>query len=209
MHLNREQAKLILSCHTWEEDSQGEDLEAALALLETDPELAEWFEAEKKWDQTISKELANSPIPNGLLGDVTRAYERGLEDRQARSTKQRMLSGLLIAGTFGLLVVGVVGFFLKPYFIDGNGHHTVVVEAAMEQDSFRATPQTFASFRQEITDYVADRFALSNYESDYPAMESWVTAHGGASLGALPAAILRSRGIGCNVVTWSGGTCSP
>jgi hypothetical protein len=65
--MDRDEAKLILSALRPDGAEVHEPIFAeALALLETDPELRDWWQAQQKFDRKIAAKLSEVPVPEDL-----------------------------------------------------------------------------------------------------------------------------------------------
>lgn len=86
--MNREEAKLILSlCRPGNADDQNDpSIAEARALLETDLELAAWFESEQTFDAQIADALADIQPPANLKADILAGMQAQVKIQQNTPT---------------------------------------------------------------------------------------------------------------------------
>lgn len=109
--MNRARAKEILSGYRPHKELQGDrELAAALALLESDPELARWFEHEQAVDAALQRKLQEIPIPPGL-------QTRILASRPQRLTRRAWLRAPVGVGVAAavLVAIAISAVWLSPW----------------------------------------------------------------------------------------------
>jgi hypothetical protein len=100
--MNREEAKLLLqSYRPNEQDREDTTFREALALLERDPQLKEWFERQQAFDAAMASHLQAIPIPAQLKRNILAQPKPPAfwpASRQAWALAAAMLLLLAIAG---------------------------------------------------------------------------------------------------------------
>ena len=195
MSLDREQAKVILACLHSGEDLSGTDPEVseALALLEHDAELREWFEKEQEFDDIISAKVSEVEIPDGLREELLAKMSTGTPKPGRRLITLRRIGYASAALAAALVaVVGVVFYKLsQPY------------------DFQRVkTSQDYAAFRHDMSGYANSFFMLQHTDENFAALNNWLKSKQGPTYSRLPDNILSLESVGCSVLNWGGQNAS-
>ncbi|MBN8712253.1 MAG: hypothetical protein BGO12_20245 [Verrucomicrobia bacterium 61-8] len=184
--MDREQAKTILSA--WRpgvDDPAGHAaLEEALALMESDPELAEWFAAQQEEDAAIRAELRAIEPPPGLR-DAILAQAKTIDFPAERPAAPSLLARW--AAIAACAVLAGLGLYVSqlPQQID---------------------PRYLAAELPRL-----DKKHAHSFESrtgDLEAIRSWLAAHGGPSDFQIPAGLVGRGAIGCEVASVEGAKIS-
>lgn len=180
--MDREQAKTILSA--WRpgvDDPAGHAaLEEALALMESDPELAEWFAAQQEEDDAIRAELRSIEPPPGLR-DAILAQAKTIDFPAAPSVLARWAAIAACAVLAGLAVY----VSQRPQQID---------------------PRYLAAELPRLDKKHAHSFESATGNLD--AIRSWLAAHGGPSDFQIPPGLANRGAIGCEVASVEGAKVS-
>jgi len=115
--MNRDHAKFHLQA--WHSDSQEEtpEVREALALLETDPVLADWWEKEQAFDNALANAVAKIPVPKDLRNKLLEC-ENGQNSEQKYSVL-RFPRILAYAASLAILL-GLTILFLEPKTMDAE-----------------------------------------------------------------------------------------
>ncbi|PTX98344.1 hypothetical protein DB345_05795 [Spartobacteria bacterium LR76] len=184
--MDREQAKTILSA--WRpgvDDPAGHaGLEEALALMESDPELAEWFAAQQVEDDAIRAGLRSIEPPPGLR-DAILAEAKTIDFPAERPSSPSVLARW--AAIAACAVLACLGVYLsqRPQQID---------------------PRYLAAELPRL-----DKKHAHSFESptgDLEAIRSWLAAHGGPSDFQIPPGLANRGAIGCEVASIEGAKVS-
>lgn len=69
--MDRQEAKLVLQSHRPTDlDTSQPGFAEALALVDSDPELKAWWEAQQAFDQKVAEKFAEVPIPDDLRANI-------------------------------------------------------------------------------------------------------------------------------------------
>ncbi len=105
--MTSEQARAILELYHHGVEPTDEEREA-LAIVEEDRELAQWYEQEQTFDQAVREKLAELTPPAHLLEDLQALKHR--QTSQAFSIRR----ALALAAIFTLLAIVAFGFLRPP-----------------------------------------------------------------------------------------------
>lgn len=168
--MNREEAKAILQ--VWrEEDTSVEcpGLNEAMALLESDPVLKEWFENERDFDAEVSSALeAEVSIPSNLRGDILNAAEHHLTRSTNHSKPGRskilQFSRLFPIAASLIIALGIGLMIFEPSRMEA--------EALDLSDFYNHASRTFQKDRKpeiQSTDFSEIQAYLRDSEAPLPS----------------------------------------
>ena len=104
--MNREQAKeILLTYRQGSDDTAHPEIAEALQLLDQDPELARWFEAQQRVDETIRTALRLTPVPGDLK-------ERILAEQKTVRFDFGQRRFLLMAAAAVVILLGAISLWL-------------------------------------------------------------------------------------------------
>ncbi len=179
--MNREEAKFILQAYRpGTSDADDPQFAEALAMLERDPELAEWYEREQEFDKLIRAKLTEVKPPKELKSEIL-AGHRVTPSRGLRPRKK------LVAWAAGILLLlgGGAGWWLS-----GAG-------------SLTSTAWKSAMIEALSTGFSLDYRTESESES-IQEVETWLETNGVTPDSAVPASLGDAEGLGCRRWKWKG-----
>lgn len=179
--MNREQAKLILSAaNAGEEYPEGDPrLEKALALMENDPALAEWFAAQNPLDHAMRDALRTIEPPAHLRESILAAAKVTPFPEEPKLDRIFPILWMSAAGFVAL--AAAVAIYLAP----------------------RGNQQNVASIETELI-RLTDAHKHAFGSKDLGEIRSWLASHGGATDFSIPQGLENRGGAGCEVVSVSG-----
>ncbi len=105
--MNREQAKeILLGYEPGRDDAADPRIAEALALLETDPELAVWFERQQHADTMIRRALRETPVPADLKRSI-------LGEPKVVRVDFGWRTPLLVAAAAAIVVLAIAGYWAR------------------------------------------------------------------------------------------------
>ncbi|HEX7652138.1 MAG TPA: hypothetical protein VF607_01450 [Verrucomicrobiae bacterium] len=174
--MNHLVAKLILQAYR----AQGADaadlrMQAALALMERDPELKKWFSNEQAWDQNVVVRLEDAlPVPRKLRANLL-ALQKW---EQPLPWWRNLLKWSVVSAATALVLL--TGFL-----------------------SMRSHPNMPAAFRQAMVLCALQDHDHVTYErNDLAQIRHWLEAQGGITQFDLPPAIKATSAQGGKVIAW-------
>jgi len=187
--MTREEARLILqSCRLGGQDAADPQFAEALALAKRDPELAAWFEQERKFDTLVGGSLRQVRAPARLKAEIL-ALGKSVESpaESPISVWWRNLfswnSPVSWAMASAIVVLlGLVIFWKKP-----------------------ENPGRFADFSaQMVQAAVNDPHHVDTGASNLKQAVAWLGAHQSENNLVLPAVLNGNGLMGCRVLSWHG-----
>ncbi len=159
------------------EDSQLTD---AMKLMETNSELAAWFEDMLSFDKQIKGALDSLPEP-------TLQKQRLLNEVAKISGKSRWKTAVKYVGLLAaLLMVSAVGFFGYAKHYNNQIHE-------------------YATLREGMSHYIAGSYFLLDYmDGDLGRISNWLDSEDLPNFENLPPALLAKDPIGCKRLNWQG-----
>ncbi|MBI5388676.1 MAG: hypothetical protein HZA90_28780 [Verrucomicrobia bacterium] len=107
--MTRDEAKLILqACRPGGQDAANPRCAEAMALAQTDPELAAWLAQERAFDASISAKLKSNPVPPNLRTAIL-AGEKVIR----QLAWWHLINWRRVAACAAILVVGVAAFLFS------------------------------------------------------------------------------------------------
>lgn len=197
--MTREEAQEILS--VFRQDLPHEEVPGvpeALALLEEDSELREWFESEQQFDRQFASALQGIPVPEALVDQILagapepEANPSAAEEDDGSVVATKVLAfprrrlWTVAAAAVVLTAVSLVKYFVFPppvVFPSGN----------------------FASVKKFCDDmayYANSRFVLGKSTRDYTVARDWLKQRESPSYEETPEVIVDFKGMGCQTFLW-------
>ena len=177
--MNHEEAKsLLASCRPDGSDTHDPRLAEALALVERDPELREWFETEQAADIAIAAKLKAAPLPDDLLERV----RAGTQARIAGKPRRPSLA-LAMAASFALLGL---------------------IAALWLNRAPSVPPGSFAAYRADMAQFLREFPKLDIATDRLPEVREWLARQHPLALANIPKELEKFPSIGCRTVEWEG-----
>jgi|KBSSwiStaDraftv2_1062776.scaffolds.fasta_scaffold92409_3 hypothetical protein len=173
--MNRDEAKYILrSFHLNGLDTDDPQFQAALEMIQHDPELREWFSTEQVLDQKLSDAFRAFPVPPALQRELLAA--RNVVPPAAWWRQPVWMS---VAASLALL--GVLSVLL----------------------SRTAHKRPFAEFHSYIIETAAQLDHLDIRTGDLAQVREWLRAHRAPDDFAIPGRLHGKSSVGCRVFSWN------
>jgi hypothetical protein len=174
--MTRDEAKLLLGLFRPDLDDPADPLfSEALSLLESDPELAEWFADEKSFDREV-REAFSADLPPSALRDSLLA---GVKVIRPSIFSRTPWIPVVLAIAAALVLVLCVTSLMRP--------SSVVTDPALAALALKIPA---------LTD--AHDHALES-PGDFAPIRTWLAEHGGASDFVLPQSLQHVAGVACEV----------
>jgi len=169
--MDREQAKeILLGYQPGSDESVDTRVAEALRLVESDPELALWFEQQQHADAMIRKGLREMPVPSDLKGRI-------LSERNVVRVDFGWRKSLMVAAA-AVIVLGVIGYwaFWRTSKYGLGAYQTAMVQYVTGSYPMVADAKTFDELRQVL--------AQKGWPTDFIVPDSLrdVTVIGGGAL---------------------------
>jgi anti-sigma factor RsiW len=176
--MTREEAQFILHAYRPNgEDAHDPQFQEALALVRSDPELAQWFAGEQELDAAISGRVHSVQPPPDLRTQLLLA-RKVIHPRPW----WRKLGWIAAAAIVALLIA--------------------VASLLLPRSSGKAE---FASFRKRMIEASLDETDhIDVWGLDVKELKQWLVKHGGHQDFALPAGLADKEIMGCKVLKWHG-----
>lgn len=174
--MNSEEAKFILQAYRPDtEDDRDPRFVEALELLKQDPELAQWFEEQHRFDQAIRAKLTEVPVPRDL--------------------RSRILAGRSL--------VRPKAFYQRPALLALAASIVLLLSVASLVWFQETEPNAEVAWEQGMIDFLASDFRLEFPATDLNEIRDWLAAKTLASQSQLPARLENSPPIGCRTLQWN------
>ncbi len=191
--MNKEKAKEWLSAYL--EGLEFEDnpkLKEALRMVEEDPDLQEWWKAQRKLDRQMEAALEEIPIPDDLEARLLQAVGDRKDKEMVWKSTRRVVWGLGIAAVLVLSVVAV----------RQTRQHEVILQNIQTRIS-GTSPDNFNHFRDGMAYYIRNvYFQLDHFSKDVDSIDTWLKAEDAPTFEALPEELLALKPIGCKQFKW-------
>ena len=176
--MNNDEAKFILSgFRPGGEDAGDAKFAEALAQADRDPELAQWFEEERRFDSAMSDALSAVPIPRNLRTDILAGGKISRPHFwQARRTLLALAAGIV-------LLAAVAGIWM---------HGQSRLER-WQQDALAVVPTIITG--ETRFDFQSKNAAV---------LQRWLQTQNAPAPAAIPAALKTLPALGCKIIN-SGG----
>lgn len=170
------EAKFILSNYTLAPLPEGDPkVNAALDLLKTSPELANWWESARKSDQSIRAKLASFEPP----ADLRAALYATVENEPKSRLRRRVMQFMALAACLAL-------FF------------TVGLDLLIDRSDDYEGP-----LAERALEYSQDGPRLAFFNKDTQRIKDWLVEQKIDLPSSLPPKLLEQEGIGCRPLEWS------
>jgi len=180
--MDREEAKRVLqACRPDHQDSMGPTFAEALALVENDPELSAWWQAQQEFDRRVAAKLEEVPLPAELRSTILTG--RKIE----RFTRQPALLPWLAAAAL-VAILCVAGTFKE----------VAIATGPLPQTEYAATVLSLLH---------NDAPNLAMISANHDKIASWLKAQD-APMGTLPASMTILPTVGCQKFVVHGHTVS-
>ncbi|MEX0331219.1 MAG: hypothetical protein AB3N64_07335 [Puniceicoccaceae bacterium] len=194
--MNKQRAKELLSAYLKDSSSEADpEIQRALELAESDPELIEWMQLQTEMDPALRDALSDIPVPKDLEARLLETVREDEKVAGSRSPARRLrLVGWGIAAT---LLVSVSTFWLlrENESIVQNLQHSVS----------GVSPDDFSHFRDGMAYYINDvYFRLDHTTQDLDSIRSWLSSKQSPVYEDLPDALTNLDPIGCKQLQWQG-----
>jgi hypothetical protein len=182
--MDKQEARLVLqACRPNGEDAALPVFAEALALVERDPELAAWWQAQQAFDRKFAAKLQEIPLPPDLRATILAG--RKIEQMTARSYLPQWLA---IAAMF--LVVGLIGGLFFP------------------SRTHEAGPLAAAGYDESALAFLGnDAPSLGMMSSDHEQVLAWLKQQN-APVGSIPAKMETLPSVGCQTFAVHGHSVS-
>ena len=182
--MDRREARLILqACRPGGQDRDHPAFAEALALVEHDPELKEWWEAQQSFDRQVFARLQAVPVPPHLQASI-------LAGRKVEQLSRRRRLPYWLAAAALILVLMVTGWS-QNYF---RGDTTTALR--------------YADFSSSVLDIAKKGPVLALESNDPHKISSWLESKGNPAPRHLSAALASVTPIGCQEYKIHGVTVS-
>ena len=180
--LDLEEIKTILSCYRPDRDDPSDPLiQEALTALNTQPELAAWYEEECAFDRSFKASLEDFTVP-------PIEHKAKAKTKTKRSKKARWMRGAAMAAS---ILIALGGSFL------GYATH------------YNGKMQQMTSFREAMSYYSAGGlFMLDLMTEDITNLQQFMANNGGSNGTQLPDAFTGALPMGCKAIAWRNHTVS-
>ena len=174
--MNRQQAIEILTLYRPGTAKDDPEFAEALAFLKHDPDLARWFESHRAVQDALRTRFQQIEVPEGLKEQI-------LSERKAQTTlgprRKALLLGAAVAGIF--LILGILILNRPP-----------------------AEDKSFSGFRTRMVGIVLRSYPKMDLETnDLGQIQKYLAQQGRGDY-VLPAALNKTAGTGCKLLTWQG-----
>jgi hypothetical protein len=190
--VDRNEAKLLLqACRP---DGQDDALPAfgeALALVERDPELKAWWEAQRAFDRAVSAKLQGVPLPSDLRATILAG--RKIE----QMTPRYRLPVWLAAAAVMMLCLGLAFYFKNGSQLAGGETHAQGFPALASHDYQKGS----IAFLED------DGTPLGLLSHDHGQVTEWLKQQH-SPLGTIPARMESLPSLGCQTFAVQGHTVS-
>lgn len=191
--MNKDKAKEWLSAYLEGlEFEENPELKEALRMADDDPELKEWWEAQRAFDQQMESALEEIPVPADLEAKLLQAVGDRKDKMLVWKSARRIVWGFGIAAVLLLSVVA----------IRQTREHEVILQNIQERIS-GTSPDSFNHFRDGMAYFIRNvYFQLDHLSKDVDSIDSWLKAEDAPTFEVLPAELLALKPIGCKQFKW-------
>lgn len=176
--MNKSQAKFVLSSHRTDRPLPVDAaLEQALNVLQSEPELQEWFRQEEQSDQAIRSSLRAVTPPQELRSSILAGYRAGTPEPEIPSRSRWMAIAACL--TISLLLWG--GWLA----VDRARH-----------------PATFADFHAAMPVFLNQGFTMDYVDDRLDQVTRWLASNKSIQGYTLPASLSELQSIGCRTLRW-------
>jgi hypothetical protein len=199
--MDKTEAKLLLqACRSNGQDDNLPAFAEALALVERDPELKAWWEAQRAFDRAISAKLNEIPLPADLHATILAG--RKIEQMTPRNHFTNWLA-------FAAMLAVCVG--LGFHFYGGVQNHTSPQGAPLAVATSAPAPVPAVASHDYETGVFAfldsPSISLAMNSSDHDQVAAWLKQHASPT-GTIPAKMATLPTAGCQTFAVHGHTVS-
>ena len=183
--MTAEDAKFILASYRpLSGDADDQHFQEALAVMEENSELKEWFEQEMELSSALTEKLGEIEVPVELRADILAGARVSAETvSKVNLPKRRWPKVLAIAACLAITGAGI--FLWKNHWSPSG-------------------PETMVAYRQDMGAYM-DRVFLLDYQSkNLGDVKAWLASKHGFTNYTVPAALAGRPSVGCEVIEWHG-----
>lgn len=178
--------QILLTYRLGEHAPPGSELAEALALAEKDPELAEWLEAQLRYDRRLRSALRSVTPPAGLQQAILRGRP------PTPSLWRRSAPRLLAMAAAGAVLLGI-------WAVSNRGARGPV-NVPSPVATTRALP-----FRDQMVELIAQgRYSLQAQSGSLTELRSFLRRNGGAHDVSVSPALAALSTYGCQVLAFDG-----
>lgn len=174
--MDNQQAKFILECYRPDgQDAIDPHFAEALQQAERDPDLANWFAAERALDAAIAGKIKQAPVPADLRAAILDSQNIGTPNKPRRNVLFALAAAIVLLGVLAAT------FWLKP-----------------------SAANNFAACRNELVGSISTPFEL-DYKSDkLTEVRQWLRNQESLPDFVVPAGLGLLPSIGCRTLRWEG-----
>jgi hypothetical protein len=178
--MDRNEAKVLLqACRPDGQDDAVPAFAEALAMVERDPELKTWWEAQKAFDRTISTKIKEIPLPDDLRATIVAG--RKIE----QMTPRFQLPYWLAAAALIMFCLGL-GFHFWPASSKSDAN-PAIASATMANSDYETGIVAFLE---------NDTSELGMMSSDHDKVAAWLKEQN-SPVGAIPSKMISLSSLGC------------
>ena len=184
--MNTFEAKFILeACRAGDLDDSDSKIAEALQAMESDPELAQWFDASQDFDRAVIARLKAVPVPEDLVARIHAGQTTGAAPRVGRRREWLGLAALL-------LLLAALAALLLP------------------APKFQSGPADLAAFRNDMADFMDHRWdrTFDLADPEFAKVKQWLESRTDSIQIVVPLTLAASRTIGCKTFNWHGNTAT-
>ncbi|NDV62612.1 DUF3379 domain-containing protein [Puniceicoccales bacterium CK1056] len=191
--MNKQEAKERLSAYLQSSEAElDEQMQEALEMAESDPELQEWMQLQAEMDPQLREAFDQTPVPDDLEAALLETVRAAPVAAPARFFSRNLLWAF---GAAAAVILGLGSFF----YVRQNE----VLIQDIQQSITGKSPDDFGNFRDGMAYYVRNvYFQLDHLTEDLTSIESWLDNKEAPVYEGLPAGLTALVPIGCKQLTW-------
>ena len=184
--MNHEEAKQILLIYRpGTADADDPEIAVALALAQSDPELARWFEEHCARQNALREKFRQIPVLAGLKEQII--SEEAAKAR-ANSRRDKIIGVAAVAVI--LLALGMVGAFFL------HGHQQTATTMPPKPDN------SLANYRNVMVYYAAAGYTMNLLTNDTAQIQAYLGTNQAPADYVFPAGLQKTAVAGCAVESW-------
>lgn len=194
--MNKERAKELLSAYLEESTAEVDpELQQALELAQSDPELLAWMQLQADLDPVLHKAVSSVSVPPDLEARLLQTV-RASAPRAGKPARSRFMRPAIL-GLAATLLLSVSAFWILR-------HNESLVQSVQRSVS-GTSPDDFTHFRDGMAYYIKQvYFRLDHLTEDLDSIESWLSGKDSPVYENLPPALAALQPIGCKQLQWRG-----
>lgn len=181
--MNREELKKLLGAFP-PAASDDEELAEALGALESDSELASWYEEECAFDKAFSAKLREVPVPGNLKESILAAQA---DESATDQSDAEIASGKIVPFAWPWLAAAAAAMIAVLVVVN-----VVLTPSAVAVDTWRDGMAQFA----------ADGFGLDHKTSSSAEAGTWLEKNDAPA--RVPEMLAKLESMGCKALDWRG-----